>query len=158
MISYKATVLEHVNRDGLAVDEYEITKQDISQVYFSKHPYHQGVKKTIDLRRYANYGKVAGGMGFDIINNCLILADIVSSSPVARMPCWCTRIRGAWLRKVGPHEVQTVDDVEKAFQKLCAQGRANTTFLFLHLEVAHSFMNNGIPQVNLDQLNPRIML
>ena len=37
---YRNTVLEHINRDGLAVENYEISKQDIAQVYFSPHPYH----------------------------------------------------------------------------------------------------------------------
>ena len=83
---YRNTVLEHVNKDGLAVENYEITRQDVAQVYFSPHPYHQAFEEIIDLRRYTRYGKVSGGMRFDDINGRLILTDIVPSSPAARIP------------------------------------------------------------------------
>ena len=92
---YRNTVLEHVNRDGLAVANYKITRQDTAQVYFSPHAYHQAFKELINLRRYTLYGKLSGGMRFDDVNGRLILADIVPSPPVARIPSWRTRLRGA---------------------------------------------------------------
>ena len=49
---YRNIVLEHVNNDSLAVEDYEITRQDVAQVYFSPHPYHQAFEELIDLRRY----------------------------------------------------------------------------------------------------------
>ena len=62
---YKNTVLEHVNRDGLAVENYDITRQDILQIYFSRHPYHQAFEQKIDLQCYKLYNKLAGGMQFE---------------------------------------------------------------------------------------------
>ena len=92
---YKNTVLAGVNPDGSALDRYDITKRDITQVFFSPDPYHNAVEETIDLRRYVTFNKHAGGMVFRDINGRLILADILKSSPAARIPCWRTRMRGA---------------------------------------------------------------
>ena len=144
--------------EGLAVENYKITRQDVAQVYFSPHPYHQAFEEIIDLRQYTRYGKVSGGMLFDDVNGRLILTDIVPSSPAARIPAWRTRLRGAWLRKVGTREVGSSAEVEAAFQQLCLDESANTTLLFSHPAVEHGVTHDGIPQVNLDQLNPRDMM
>ena len=44
------------------------------------------------------------------------------------------------------------------FQRLCNEKTANATLVFSHPEVEHGITNEGIPQVNLDQLNPRQMM
>ena len=48
--------------------------------------------------------------------------------------------------------------MEEAFQQLCLNNSANTTLLLSHPEVEHGITHDGIPQVNLDQSNPRHMM
>ena len=48
--------------------------------------------------------------------------------------------------------------MEAAFQQLYAEKKANAPILFSHPEVEHGNTNEGIPQVNLDQLNPRQLM
>ena len=74
------------------------------------------------------------------------------------MPAWRTRIRGAWLQKVGNNVVTTEEEVIRALAK-CGGTSANSCQLtFSYPEVSHGLTNTGIPQVNLDQLNPRGIL
>ena len=68
------------------------------------------------------------------------------------------RIRGSWLRKVGDTVVETVEDVKRAFKSLNHTHVKQCWLTFSHPEVKHGLTNTGIPQCNIDQLNPRLML
>lgn len=67
------------------------------------------------------------------------------------------RIRGSWLRKVGDTVVETVEDVKRAFKSLNHTHVKQCWLTFSHPEVKHGLTNTGIPQCNIDQLNPRLM-
>ena len=110
------------------------------------------------MRRYTAYAKPAGGMVFETADDRLILRDIVPRSPAAKIPAWRTRIRGAWLRKIGDVKVTSEMDVIRALKGCSATDADNCQLTFSHPEVSHGLTDAGIPQVNLDQLNPRHML
>ena len=97
-------------------------------------------------------------MVFDEGDGRLVLRSIVPRSPAAKIPAWRTRIRGAWLRKVGPDVVTTVPEVVQALEKCRDAGASKCRLTFSHPEVSHGLTSSGIPQVNLDQMNPRGML
>ena len=69
------------------------------------------------MRRYRVYNKRTGGMVFDTKGERLTLTHVVQSSPAARIRAWTTRIRGAWLRKIGDTRVDTEMDVIDALEK-----------------------------------------
>jgi hypothetical protein len=135
-----------------------ITHRDMAPVYFSKDPYHDAFDEQLDMRRYTAYAKPAGGMVFEATDDRLVLKHIVPSSPAAKIPAWRTRIRGAWLRQVGDDVVTTEDEVISALGKCGTSGADSCRLVFSHPEVSHGLTGAGIPQVNLDQLNPRGML
>jgi hypothetical protein len=97
-------------------------------------------------------------MVFDTTGERLTLTHIVPSSPAAWSRAWRTRIRGAWLRKVGDKKVDTVTDVKEALEKIAVGDSKECILTFSHPEVAHGLTGDGIPQVNLDQMNPRRMM
>ena len=154
---YAGTVLESRNRDGSTVDEYGITHRDVAQIYCSPSPYCDAFEEELNMRRFNSDNHPTAGFKFDIINGRLIVKHIEKSSPGARIPRWRTRIRGSWLRKVGDTVVETVEDVKRAFKSLNHTHVKQCWLTFSHPEVKHGLTNTGIPQCNIDQLNPRLM-
>ena len=47
---YAGTTL--ANPDAAVIDEYGISKRDITQIYFSSHPYHEAFKEELNLQRF----------------------------------------------------------------------------------------------------------
>ena len=125
---------------------------------FSCNPYHEAFEERLDMRKYRAYNKCAGGMVFDTTGEMLTLTHVVPSSPAARIQVWRTRIRGAWLRKIGDTRVDTEADVIKALEKVVEDGANECILTFFHPEVSHDLTCDDIPQVNLDQMNPRRMM
>lgn len=91
-----------------------------------------------------------------MVNSRPIVTNIKKSTPAAKILRWRSRIRGAWLRKIGDVEVKSVDDVKRVFASI--PFRTPSIWLtFSHPEIKHGLTNDGIPQCNIDQLNPRLM-
>ncbi|KAL9185818.1 hypothetical protein ACHAXT_003595 [Thalassiosira profunda] len=151
---YLGTPLQSSNKDGTAVKDYCITRRDTAQIYVSPHAYHNSFDIDLPLRRYKRHDATAG-MRFDLINGRLILSHIEKSTVAAKIPRWRSRLRGAWLRKIGDVVVTTIDDVRTALAQLATANATSCWLTFSHPEIAHGLTNDGIPQVNVDQLNPR---
>jgi hypothetical protein len=85
------------------------------------------------------------------------------STPGARVPCWCTRLHGAWLLSINGTPVHTIADVHQVFQDLYLKNASLCTILFAHPKISHGLLNKGlpllrcnqIPQLNIDQLSNR---
>ena len=154
---YQGTILESKNESGMAVEQYDISRRDLEQVYFSPHPYEAAFEDTLNLRRLCTDRHPTAGMDLQVINGCLIVEGMRPSSPAAKIPRWRSRIRNAWLRQVGDTVVSTEEDVTRALNALLHTGVRTCQLIFSHPAVKHGLTNDGIPQVNLDQLNPRRM-
>lgn len=153
---YADTVLATKSPDGTAVSNYGISRRDLAQVYISQHPYNASFEEQVNLKRFLNDNNPSAGMRFKIINDRLILETIDKSTPCARIPRWRSRLKGAWLIKVGDVFIHSLADVHKAFEDLVVAKEESTTLLFSHPEIKHGLTNEGIPQVSIDQLNPRL--
>ena len=66
-------------------------------------------------------------------------------------------MRNAWLRKIGDIKVSSVADVKRALLTLSTQPCPSCMLTFSHLEIKHDLTNDGILQLNVDQLNSRNM-
>ena len=104
------------------------------------------------IRKSRLRGQPTAGMAFKEENGRLVLLDILSSSPAARIPRWRSRIRGAWLIVVNGVQVSTIKDVEAI---LLDAPRANCPLLFAHSEIQHGLTNDGIQMIKSNQLNTR---
>jgi len=154
---FKHTVLEADTRDALIADMNGISRKDAATVYFSLDPYHDAFEETLNIRDYTAYRKYAAGMEFTVTDGRLRLRNIVPSSPAAKLPAWRSRLRGAWLVKVDGTPLSSPATLEATLRRLAASGKDSCQLLFAHPEVAQGLTNEGIPQVNLDQMNPRHM-
>jgi hypothetical protein len=92
-------------------------------------------------------------MVFAMANGRFVLKTIVPFSLSARILALWTRLRGVWLCKVGGSEVTREEDVVATLAGLNSQGKTECLLTFLHPEVSNGLNNEGIPQVNLDQMN-----
>jgi len=91
---------------------------------------------------------------------------MASGTPVARIPHWQTRLRGAWLISINGTPVSSTSDAQSVLQELSANGSPSCALLFSHPEVTPDISNKGLPILSLsdfsqfthDQLNNRLDL
>jgi hypothetical protein len=95
------------------------------------------------------------------VNGRLILGGIAPSTSAAKIPRWQSRIKGAWLIRIGEITVSTISDAQTAFAALATAGTSSVTLLFAHPEIQQDILHDGLPIVSLapftqqiqDQLN-----
>ncbi len=87
----------------------------------------------------------------------LILQHIEKSTLASKIPRWRSTLHGAWLRQVGDVTIRLLQDVQQSLATLIASGAPFCTLIFSHSEIHHGLTNDGIPQVNIDQLNPKTL-
>ena len=138
--------------------DFRITQRDMAQVYVSQSPYDSAFEEELNLKRFHKYAHETGGLLFHKLedyNGRLVLKDIKKSTPAAKIPRWRSRLRNAWLAKINDIEVSSVKQVERILADLVSRDEPSCHLTFSHPEIRHGLTNDGIPQVNLDQLNPR---
>ncbi len=111
----------------------------------SPSPYNDAFEEELDLRKVDFSQHCATSMTFLPQDNRLILISMAPSTPGARVPRWCTQLRGAWLLSVNNHPVQTLTNVHKAFNDLSLNPQPSCTLLFAHPEIPHGISNKGLP-------------
>jgi hypothetical protein len=89
--------------------------------------------------------------------NHLMLQHMAKGSPCAKIQDWRTQLKGAWLISVNNCPVSSVKDINDIFDDCLTSGLSQCTLLFSHPYIRHGLTNKGIPQVSIDQLNPRMM-
>jgi hypothetical protein len=142
---------------------YGITVADVAQVYLSPTPYNDAFDEVLDLRKFDFSRHRAAGMAFLPQDNRLILANMVASTPGARIACWRTRLCGAWLLSINDNPVHTLTDVHNIFNNLSLSLTQSCTLLFACPEISQGISNKGLPlirrdqisQLNIDQLSDR---
>ena len=138
------------------LDDYNIDKRDVAQVYFSTTPFAESFEEEIVLKYRGSSAHATAGLSLlPRDDGRLYLAQMIPRTPGMRIPRWRTRLKGAWLTKVGDTAVSTIQDVKDAFEALYQTNTVSSRLTFCHSEVKDGLTWDGIPQVNLDQLNPR---
>jgi hypothetical protein len=142
------------NKDSTAVSDFFITAHDMSQVYISQHPYKDGLEIYLDLRHKKHYSHHAAGMKFITVNGRLILQNIDKGTLAACIPRWWSELKGAWLREINSHPITTLDNIHWYLNECSTLPLKSCILTFSHPKIPHGLSNDGIPQVNIDQLNP----
>ena len=140
------------------LDEFEIDKDVMANVYLSPDPYHYSFPETLDLRRFDSTKHPTAGMNFITTDYRVFLGSMAKSTPAAKIPRWRSRLRQAWLIKINDTTISSIADVRTCLADLDRSNATKCTLLFSHPEVKHGLTNGGIPQINLDQLNNRLLL
>ena len=144
-------------------NEYGIGPRDIASIYLSPDPYYESSEEEVDIRRFDLNKHRTAGLSLAHIDGKLFLGGIAKSTPCAKIPRWRTRIKGAWLIKIGPHTVSTIQDAQDAFAALALTGTTTIHLLFSHPIVRQDISHDGLPIVSSapftqdvhDQLNNR---
>ena len=76
----------------------------------------------------------------------------------SKVPQWQSTLKGAWLRQIGTHDINSLDDVHQAVAQIDQSGNRSCILTFSHSKIQHGLSNNGIPQINIDQLNPKNLI
>ncbi|KAL7536683.1 hypothetical protein ACHAWF_005531, partial [Thalassiosira exigua] len=133
------------------------------QIYICPHAYDDAFEEEIGLRKFELSKHRTAGLSFVSQDWRLLLASMSPGTPGAKIPRWRSRIRGAWLRRVGDVEVSSIVSVQEAFARLSASGAKSALLTFSHPEVRHGLSREGLPvlsreeftQLTADQLNNR---
>jgi hypothetical protein len=131
----------------------DITVDDVAQVYLSPTPYNDAFEEVLDLQKFDFSQHRVAGMAFLPQDNRLILANMVASTPGARITRWQTRLRGAWLLSINGDTVQTLTEVHNVFNNLSLSRTPSCTLLFAHPEISHGISNKGLPLIRRDQIS-----
>ena len=127
-------------------------------VYLSPDPYHEAFEEQLDLKRFSSDKHPTAGICLTHHDSRMLLAEMSPSTPAAKIPRWRSRLRGAWLIKVNDTMITCIHDLKKVFLKLDIDGATPCSLLFSHPTIKHGLTNDGIPQINMDQLNNRHLL
>ncbi len=147
----RAARIKHTKGRNLVaelVNGFQIGVQDMMMVYMSPDPYHDAFDQSVDLRKFDLSKHATGGLSLYERDGRVHLASIAPSTPAARIHAWRTRLRGAWLIKVGDTVVESIDAVTRAFSELRTSNSPSVTLLFSHPEVRPSLSQAGLPVVS----------
>ncbi len=64
-----------------------------------------------------------------------------------KIPHWRSRLKGAWLIKVGDILISSIADAQDAFTTAIASGSPFVTLLFSHPEICQDISHDGLPIV-----------
>ncbi len=117
------------------VSKFLISKKDMAMIYMSPDPYHEAFEEVLDIRRFDLSKHRTAGLCLANHDGRLILGGMTPSTPGAKIPRWRTRIKDAWLIKVGPDLVHTIKDAQDAFERQSAAGLASIPLLFSHPKI-----------------------
>ena len=130
-------------------------------IYLSPDPYYEAFTQPLDFRNFNIATHATAGLSLLESGGRLHLANMSPSTPAAKIKDWRTRMKGAWLIKIGNVDVSTITEAKSAFQSIHDSGSTSTTLLFAHPEVRSNLSHDGLPilssapftQNTHDQLN-----
>ena len=137
------------------MNDFGISNRDIAQVYVLPHPYNNAFEEEMELK-YFDTNHPAGGLQFKTFNGQLTIGNMIAGTLAAKIPNWRSRIRGAWLVEINGTPISTLTDVHTALDHAVTNRDKTCHLLFAHPEIQHGLTNDGIPQINIDQMNPRL--
>ena len=97
---------------GISVSEYLITRKDIAPIYMSPCPYFDSFEEELNLRKFNLTKHRTAGLCLTQVDGRLILGGMASSTLGTKIPRWHTRLKGAWLIKIGDLTVHTIADAQ----------------------------------------------
>jgi len=135
----------HSTSPSNIVAAYLIGKHDMAMVYMSPDPYFEAFEEVIDLRKFDLTQHRTAGLCLAHSDNRLFLGGMTPGTPGAKFPRWQSRLKGAWLIKVGNTQVSSIADAQDAFMTPIAPGSSFVKLLFTHPEIRQDISHDGLP-------------
>ncbi len=117
-------------------------------IYMSPNPYCDSFNELPNIHCFDFSWHYTAGLVFIECDDRVILAHMVSGTPGAKIPCWGTRIHGAWLIKIGNHLIHSITNACKAFCTLQDTGCTHVPLLFAHPKICPDISQHGLPIVS----------
>ena len=146
---------EPMSFDHDVIRTHDISSRDLEMVYMSPSHYNDSFEEVLDLRRFDLRTSSTAGLKCQETSGKLFLRDMKPSTPAARIRAWRSRLRDAWLIAVDGAPVSSVRDLEAELLRAKQNDRTSCRLLFAHSAIRDGLVEEGIPQVNVDQLNNR---
>ncbi len=96
----------------------------------SPDPYHEAFEEILDLRRFDLSRHRTACLCLAHVNGRLLLGGMMPSTPAAKIPRWRSRLKGAWLIKIGDTPVSSIPDAQQVFAALAQAGVSSATLLY----------------------------
>lgn len=156
---YHGTALDlQVNRLDI-IKDMDLEREEVfAQVYLSPSPYFEAFEEELDIRNWTTHDHHTAGLVLVNSNDRLVLADILKSTPAARIDKWRSRCRGATLMEVEGRPVNSAKDVNDILKNLKDRDFKKCRILLAHPEIKAGLTSQGIPQLHIDQLNTRFIM
>ena len=149
------TTTTTTNPDALAVDRFGISRDDVEQVYFSSHHFGYAFEDTFEYMGSASTVHPTAGLELEEVDDRVFIRNISPGTPCAKIPRWKTRLRNTCLLAVNGLTVHSISDVTSVISDLPPAHRGTCRLLVSASEIRDGLTNDSIPQLTLDQLNPR---
>ncbi len=125
----------HVPRVINVMSEYNVGRHDMATIYMSPDPYFDAFEQPLNLRHFDYAMHPTAGMSLYVNTGRLYLAAMSPSTPAEKIHDWCTRVRGAWLIKIGNTTVTSIVEAGAAFEALRESNAMSTVLFFAHSEI-----------------------
>ncbi len=117
-------------------------------VYMSPDPYFKAFEDVIDLQKFDLKQHRTAGLCLAHADGRLFLGSMTPGTPGAKIPCWRSRLKGAWLIKVDNTLVSSIAEAQDAFKSAISSGSQFVTLLFSHPEIRQDISHDGLPIVS----------
>ena len=147
-----------INRVNIIADMNLDKEEVFAQVYLSPSPYFEAFEEEIDLRKWNLNDHHTAGLVLIQKDESLVLANILKSTPAAKIDKWRSRCRGATVLEVDGRPVQSQVEVEAILKNLKARDCDFCKITLAHPEIKYGLTSQGLPQLHIDQLNTRAIM
>jgi hypothetical protein len=127
----------------------------LEQVYFSSHCFGHTFEDSFSYSGSATLLHPTAGLDLELRNDWVYITNITPGTPCAKIPRWRTRLRNTWFTQVNDNPIASLDDATRAFSTLPHCSRGTCTLTLASAELRDGLTEDGIPQISLDQMNPR---
>ncbi len=86
---------------SVIADEYDIGQEAMEIIYMSPNPHCDSFDELLDIHCFDFSRHDTAGLLLIERDGRVNLAHMVQGTPRVKIPCWRTRICGAWLTKIG---------------------------------------------------------
>jgi hypothetical protein len=122
------TRIKNVNPSDIVL-EFMIGKHDMATtVYMSPDPYFEAFEEIIDLHRFDLATHQSTGLCLAAHDGRLFLGSMQPGTPGAKIPCWRSHIKGAWLIKIYDINVSTINKAHVALATAASKGPLDSSF------------------------------
>jgi hypothetical protein len=128
--------------------DFDVTRRDMEMIYMSPDPYFEAFEEELNVQHVNLNKHHTAGLELYESSGRVFLRSMTPSTAAAKISDWRTRIRGAWLIKIGDTMISSVEDASLTLKTFVNSGAQSVPLLFSHPEIRPNLSRNGLPIVS----------